>query len=115
MQYPNLLKRIVPFVLALALGLFVASFFVSVAAPFRFKGRAFVRKMKEENRLLKIENEDLKRRNEEMKKLHQNCGEADYEHYLLLDKDGVPLPAGAESDKRIEKRVRKHLELEKIK
>jgi len=60
-------KRVVPFLLTLAAGLFVASFFVSLAAP-NFSGfRRGSYKMRE-YRQMKMENEDLRRENCRLKK-----------------------------------------------
>ena len=63
----SFVKRIVPFFLTFAVGLFIASFFVTVAAPnFRFNGgwrkhREYHRQMEFENQRLKEENFRLKR------------------------------------------------------
>jgi len=60
------MKRIVPFFLTFAVGLFVASFFVTIAAPkFEFnrgwrKHQQYHRMMESENRRLKEENARLK-------------------------------------------------------
>ena len=60
------MKRIVPFFLTFAVGLFVASFFVTIAAPkFEFnrgwrKHQQYHRKMEFENQRLKEENSRLK-------------------------------------------------------
>ena len=60
-------KRVVPFLLTLAAGLFVASFFVSLAVP-NFSGfRRGPTKMRE-YRKVKMENEDLRRENCRLKK-----------------------------------------------
>ena len=70
----SVIKRIAPFFLTFAVGLFIASFFVSVAAPnFQFKRgfnkhRQMDRQMKVENQLLRDENERLKNRLNEMEK-----------------------------------------------
>ncbi len=84
MQYPNLFKRIVPFALALALGLFVASFFVNLAPSFRVgKGRGFRHQMKAEFRDLKLENERLKAEIGELKQHELNCKEWDFKKFDL--------------------------------
>lgn len=60
-------KRIVPFFLTFAVGLFIASFFVTVAAPnFRFNSgsrrhREYHQRMESENQRLKQENFRLKK------------------------------------------------------
>lgn len=69
----SVIKRIAPFFLTFAVGLFIASFFVSVAAPsfqFRrgFNHREMDRQMKFENQQLRDENESLKNRLNEMER-----------------------------------------------
>jgi hypothetical protein len=60
-------KRVVPFIFTFAAGLFIASFFVSLAVP-NFSGfRRGPNKMRE-YRKVKIENEDLRRENCRLKK-----------------------------------------------
>lgn len=68
MKFSCVLKRFVPFFAALTIGLFVASFFVTVAMP-RFRAerhghnhRNFRYGMKMENDRLREENESLRRR-----------------------------------------------------
>ena len=75
MLYTGLFKRIIPFVLTFAAGLFIASFFVSIAAP-SFSGwresrrgrgrdrqelRMQIDELREEVRALRSENEMLRR------------------------------------------------------
>lgn len=61
------IKRVAPFFLTFSLGLFIASFFVTVAAPnFQFKRgwsrhREYHRKLEFENQRLREENSLLKR------------------------------------------------------
>ena len=60
-------KRVLPFFLTFAVGLFIASFFVSVAAPnFQFPNRGSRKKMREYNQQLKIENERLREENQRL-------------------------------------------------
>lgn len=60
-----LLKRFVPFLATFALGLLIASFFVSVAAPqFRF-GRGF--RHREHDRQMQLENQRLQEENLRLK------------------------------------------------
>ena len=60
-------KRVVPFFLTFAVGLFIASFFVSIAAPnFQFNRgrrnhRQYDRRIESENQQLREENSRLKR------------------------------------------------------
>lgn len=67
MQLKGLLKRVIPFFLTFALGLLVASFFVSVAAPnFSNFKRKNCRERYRENYQLRIENERLQQRVREL-------------------------------------------------
>jgi hypothetical protein len=78
MQFIGIIKRVIPFFLTFAAGLFIASFFVSLSAP-SFEG---VRKnrserwgkhsrLKAENERLRVENDRLK---EELQALDQPTG-----------------------------------------
>ncbi len=61
----GLVKRIVPFFLAFAAGLFIASFFVTIATPsFNFRRGERYREMQR----LRSENQELKRSNLELRK-----------------------------------------------
>lgn len=67
MQFIGIIKRAVPFVITLAVGLFIASFFVSLASPsfngFRKNGESRwskYRELKQENRRLRSENQRLR-------------------------------------------------------
>ena len=75
MCYTGLFKRIIPFVLAFAAGLFIASFFVSVAAPNFSNWRESRRSRHREKQELRMEINDLrdelrnvKRENEMLKR-----------------------------------------------
>ncbi|MDQ3321182.1 MAG: hypothetical protein M3525_01800 [Acidobacteriota bacterium] len=60
------LKKIVPFFLTFAVGLFIASFFVTVAAPsFQFNNRS--RRHHEYHRTMKLENQRLREENARLK------------------------------------------------
>jgi sensor histidine kinase YesM len=68
MNIKGLLKRLVPFFLALGLGLLVASFFVSVALPnFSFKRNNW-RKHREYHRMMEMENQRLRQENCRLRK-----------------------------------------------
>lgn len=70
MQIKGFLKRALPFFLTFSLGLVVASFFVTVAAPnFNFKKRnhRYCREYRENNRL-RTENQSLRRDNESLRR-----------------------------------------------
>jgi hypothetical protein len=85
MRFLALIKRFVPFFLTLALGLFIASFFVSVAAPsFNFKNRGW--KNREYHRL-KHENKRLRERVEKLEREHLN-----HEHGLDINVPPPPMP-----------------------
>jgi len=71
MTHKGLIKRVLPFVATFAVGLFVASFFVSVSAPhIGFRGRGWERHRRFEQ--LQIENEEL--RNENLRLRNENGG-----------------------------------------
>jgi hypothetical protein len=67
MQFIGVLKRVIPFFLTFAAGLFIASFFVTIAAPFEGVRKDRSHKWGKYNRL-KVENERLKRENCRLKK-----------------------------------------------
>lgn len=107
MQYPNLFKRIIPFTLAIVLGLFVASFFVSLTPSFSFRGKGRIfREMKEQNRTLKIEVERLRSENDELRKHTPKCDSAEFKHFKLY-KDWEMSP---EWKSKTEKELKKELE-----
>ena len=60
-------KRIVPFFLTFAVGLFIASFFVTVAAP-SFKFNKGSRRHREYHRTMEIENQRLREQNFRLQK-----------------------------------------------
>jgi hypothetical protein len=61
-----MLKRIIPFIATFAIGLIVASFFVSIIPSFKFKRGEHRghRELRYENERLRIENERLKAEND---------------------------------------------------
>lgn len=68
------LKRILPFIITLTLGLFVASFFVSLMPNFKFKKnrcgkRQEVKMLRHEKQQLELENQRLKERLVEAEKM----------------------------------------------
>lgn len=100
MSYLAIFKRIVPFLLTFAAGLFIASFFVSIAAPnlnFQRGGGSY--KMRDYKRM-KIENEELRRENSRMKReldaLKWNTDGTDFEYSVPappdFDIDAPPPP-----------------------
>lgn len=84
MNFMSLVKRVAPFLLTFAVGLFVASFFVTVAAPnFQFKRGGFKRHREydrqREARINELEKENkcLQKRLTEMEKRDWVLGEVD--------------------------------------
>lgn len=65
MNFTNLFKRLFPFAVTLAVGLFIASFFVSVALP-KFERRGW--KKHREVKRLQFENERLRQDNCRMRR-----------------------------------------------
>ena len=79
MNFLSLIKRVAPFVLTFAVGLFIASFFVTVAAPsFQFR-RGFTRH-REMDRQMRIENERLR---EENNRLRNRLAEMEKRDWVL--------------------------------
>jgi hypothetical protein len=74
MNFVSLIKRVAPFALTFAVGLFIASFFVTVAAPnFQFRRgfnrhQQYHRRIESENQRLREENNRLRNRLAEMEK-----------------------------------------------
>lgn len=73
MLYLGVLKRVLPFLLTFAAGLFIASFFINISAPsFNFKRSS---KKCRESRQLRYENERIKRENADLRRqLEQAAG-----------------------------------------
>lgn len=87
MRWSALFKRFVPFFLTFTLGLFVASFFVSIAAPsFQFKNRGW--KYREYKRM-KCENDRLRERVQRLER-ERLSAETDFE--MNLNVPPPPLP-----------------------
>jgi hypothetical protein len=76
-------KRIIPFVAAFVIGLFVASFFVNIAPNFNFKRKRPPCRPKE-TRMLRIENERLRMENQ---RLQERLNDR-----IMLLEDSVPPP-----------------------
>jgi len=61
-------KRVIPFFLTFAAGLFIASFFVTIAAPsFQFKNRNWKRNHRQYDRQMELENQRLREENMRLK------------------------------------------------
>ncbi len=90
MSYLGVLKRVVPFFVTFAAGLFIASFFVSIAAPsFNFQRRG---KGCREVRQLRYELERVRRENTDLRKQLEEAGRVDW------SLNAVPAPPPFEAD-----------------
>ena len=84
-------KRVVPFFLTFALGLLVASFFVSVALPrFNFPNRGFNRH-RQYHRQMELENQRLREENSRLKRQQVEKANEDFTN-LDLHLDVPPPP-----------------------
>lgn len=68
------IKRIIPFALTFALGLFIASFFVSITPTFKFRKARFnqrkeMQRLRYENERLELEKQRLQQKLEESQKM----------------------------------------------
>lgn len=71
-MYKGVLKRVLPFFLTFAAGLFIASFFISIAAPsFNFPRRSHKHR---ETRQLRIELERVRRENADLRRQLEEAG-----------------------------------------
>lgn len=87
MNLMSLVKRIAPFVLTFAVGLFIASFFVTVSAPsFKFK-RGF-NKHREYDRQREMRINELQTENDRLRKRVADLEKRDW----VLDTVDVPAP-----------------------
>ncbi|MDQ3133064.1 MAG: hypothetical protein M3Q99_20220 [Acidobacteriota bacterium] len=87
MRLLGLVKRFVPFLLTFAIGLFIASFFISIAAPsFQFKNRGWKQR---ENYRLKQENQRLRQRVERLER-EKRMTVSEFE--MNLDVPPPPMP-----------------------
>lgn len=94
----GLFKRVLPFLLTFAAGLFIASFFVSVAAP-SFQFRRDGGKRRHDCKRVKMEMQDLRQENirlrDEIEQLRRNPMTLEYidpEFKLPADGDAPPPP-----------------------
>ena len=84
-------KRILPFFLTFAVGLFIASFFVSIAAPsLQFPSRSSRRNHKEYDRQRELEVQRL--RDENLRLRNQQTIELDTADFRSLENAVPPLP-----------------------
>ncbi|HXH70227.1 MAG TPA: hypothetical protein VNI60_07850 [Pyrinomonadaceae bacterium] len=80
------IKRVLPFFLTFAVGLFIASFFVSIAAP-RFGFNRGWRKHQQYHRMMESENQRLKEENARLKAESQ-AKVGSFQFSFEMDKDG---------------------------
>jgi len=88
MKFISLVKRVAPFFLTFAVGLFIASFFVTVAAPNLQFRRGFNRHQ-QYHRRIESENQQLR---EENNRLKNRLAEAEKRDWVLESDLDVPPP-----------------------
>jgi len=81
------LKRVVPFFLTFAAGLFIASFFVTIAAPtFQFKNRGWKANHRQYDRQQELEIQRLREENMRLKnEAQQKIGKFDAIYHMNVD------------------------------
>ena len=86
------IKRVLPFFLTFAVGLFIASFFVTIAAPsFQFKNRNWRKNHRQYDRQIESENQRLR---DENFRLRKEIAEKDRTNVLSdLEFSDAPLKA----------------------
>jgi hypothetical protein len=90
MNFVSIIKRAAPFVLTLTVGLFIASFFVTVAAPnFSFPKRNWKNKHREYDRRIEFENRQLREENSRLKNRLNEVEKRDW----VLDAEINDIPA----------------------
>lgn len=97
MLYKGVLKRGLPFFLTFAAGLFIASFFVTVASPsfsFPRKSHKFreIQRLREENRDLKKTNCELRKQLEEMRRASETTDLNRLDEISVFEADAPPPP-----------------------
>jgi hypothetical protein len=88
MKFISLVKRVAPFFLTFAVGLFIASFFVTVAAP-NFQFRRGFNRHRQMDRQMQMENQQLR---EENNRLKNRLAEAEKRDWVLESDLDVPPP-----------------------
>ena len=88
MNFISLVKRVAPFFLTFAVGLFIASFFVTVAAP-NFQFRRGFNRHRQMDRQMQMENQQLR---EENNRLKNRLAEAEKRDWVLESDLDVPPP-----------------------
>ncbi len=84
-------KRVVPFFLTFAVGLFIASFFVSIAAP-NFQFRRDFRKHREYHRTMESQIQQLEKENSRLKRELSEREGREMTNYAFEDNFNVPPP-----------------------
>ena len=108
MLYIGVLKRVLPFVLTFAAGLFIASFFVSIATPslnFPRRSQKFreIHRLRDENQQLKRSNMELRKQVEDMRNSSMTViGDANFPAFEL-DVPQPPPPPRAPHHPRFDK------------
>jgi hypothetical protein len=104
MFYKGFFKRIIPFLLTFAVGLFIASFFVSIAAPnFNWRrGRSHrthdCKRIKAENEELRRDYYQIKRELQELRRTSPDIN--DVEVFQSSDWDAPPPPPPSKAPRR---------------
>ena len=88
MCFLSIIKRVAPFLLTFAVGLFIASFFVTVAAP-NFQIRRGFSRHREMDRQMRMENDRLR---EENNRLKNRLAEMEKRDWVLERDLDVPPP-----------------------
>ena len=88
MNFLSFIKRIAPFFMTFAVGLFIASFFVTVAAP-NFEFRRGFSRHREMDRQMRMENDRLR---EENNRLKNRLAEMEKRDWVLEPSFDVPPP-----------------------
>ncbi|HVE56376.1 MAG TPA: hypothetical protein VNB22_06065 [Pyrinomonadaceae bacterium] len=88
MKFISLVNRVAPFFLTFAVGLFIASFFVTVAAP-NFQFRRGFNRHRQMDRQMQMENQQLR---EENNRLKNRLAEAEKRDWVLESDLDVPPP-----------------------
>lgn len=101
-------KRVLPFFLTFAVGLFIASFFVSIATPsFQFQNRGSRRKHRDYDLQREAENRQLRERNADLERqlAERDLDAADYKNlkYVPPMPPAPPAPPSLKSVPRYER------------
>ena len=87
------LKRVLPFFLTFAVGLFIASFFVTIAAPtFQFQNRGWKRNHRQYDRQREIEIQRLREENMRLKNQISDSESIDYHDLKFAVPPPPPMP-----------------------